>query len=257
MSAEGQPEGPDGTTAAAALQARIDELERSNAELERFAAVAAHDLQAPLRVVAGLVGMLGRRYAGTLDAQADELIARTVGAVERMQQLTDDLLTHARSGADTTQPPAPVDTAAVVAEVLDTLGPLVAEAGVTVEVHPLPTVVGHRVLLVQLFQNLVTNAVKFATGDRPHVRIGASRDGDRWRFTVQDDGIGIPPEARERVFEPFERGAGAADRAPGSGLGLAVCRRIVERHGGTIHADEAPGGGTVMTFTLPAVDAPA
>jgi light-regulated signal transduction histidine kinase (bacteriophytochrome) len=257
---EGQTTGPDELAAApadpagvvAALEARIRELERSNADLERFASIASHDLQAPLGVIAGFVELLRRRYTGRLDDQADEIIRRTVAATQRMQRLTDDLLLHARASAGTDDPAEPVDTEAVVDEVLDTLGPLIADAGVTVETPDLPTVAGHRSLLVRLFQNHVSNAVKFAGDDEPRIRIDAVRDGAMWRFAVQDNGLGIDADARERIFELFER-VHAGDRFPGHGIGLAVCRQIVDRHGGTIEADGTPGGGTVFSFTLPAV----
>jgi light-regulated signal transduction histidine kinase (bacteriophytochrome) len=252
VSAEGQT--PDVDRAEiGGLMARIEALERSNADLERFAAIAAHDLQAPLRVVSGFVQLLQRRYAGQLDAQADDFIARALAGAERMSSLTDALLAHARLGGDAPEAMQDVDTAAVVAELLQSLDPIVDEAGVAVTVGALPFVHGHRVELTQLFQNLLSNALKFVVPESPRIAVGAARDGAFWRFTVQDNGIGIDAEARERIFEPFER-LHPADRFPGHGIGLAISKRIVDRHGGEIHAEAAAGGGTIFSFTLPATD---
>lgn len=243
--------GADVGPSEAALKARIDELERSNADLERFAGIASHDLQAPLRVVSGFVELLRRRYEGQLDDQADEFIRRTLDGVARMRQLTDDLLAHARVAGEAPEAMEDVDTAALVHEVLDSLGLLGPQALATVQVGELPVVRGRRSQLAQLFQNLLSNAVKFAGDKTPHVRIGAVRDGEYWRFAVQDDGIGIDEDARHRVFDLFER-MHPGDRYPGNGIGLAICKRIVDRHGGQISADAAPGGGTLVSFTLPA-----
>lgn len=252
MSIEGQTPDVD-RGEVEALNARIEALERSNEDLERFAAIASHDLQSPLRVVSGFLGLLQRRYAGQLDAQADDFIARTLAGVERMQTLTDALLAHARLGGNTPELMQDVDTAEVVADLLRTLEPSTGAAKTVVEVGALPVVHGHHVEITQLFQNLITNALKFTTREDPRITVQAEPDGTLWRFTVQDNGIGIDETARERIFEPFER-LESAGPFPGHGMGLAITKRIVDRHGGEIEVQTATGGGTVFTFTLPAVD---
>jgi PAS domain S-box-containing protein len=230
------------------LAARTGELERSNAELEQFAYVASHDLQEPLRMVASYTQLLARRYRGRLDEDAEEFIGYAVDGVTRMQALINDLLAYSRVG---TRGGAfePVDTGAVLDRVLASLGPAMEDAGATVTHGPLPTVRGDAVQLGQLLQNLVGNAVKFRGDAPPRVHVSAERGPGEWVFSVADNGIGIDPEYAERIFVIFQRLHTRAEY-PGTGIGLAICKKIVERHGGRIWPEPAPGGGTVFRFTL-------
>jgi light-regulated signal transduction histidine kinase (bacteriophytochrome) len=228
------------------LDRRVEELERSNAELERFAYVAAHDLSSPLRTVAGFTQLLARRYQGRLDADADEYIGHVLAGVTRMRAVIDDLLFYARVGQAELEP-VPVDCALLAEEAVAALG---AGDGAEVEIGPLPTVRGDPTQLGQVLQNLVANAVKFTDRPRPWVRIAAEHDAGGWRFSVSDDGLGIDPEHAERIFRMFER-LHPPERYAGTGIGLALCKRIVERHGGRIWFEAREGGGTVFQFTLP------
>jgi PAS domain S-box-containing protein len=223
------------------------ELHRSNADLERFAYVASHDLSEPLRVIAGFVDLLARRYKGQLDEEADRFIAFTISGVERMQALIDDLLAYSKVGRAELKR-ADVDTAELVEGVLADLDGLVAERGARVEVAELPTVWGEPVLLRQVLQNLIGNAVKFGDGEAPRVWVSATRRGARWRIDVEDNGSGIDPGQRERIFEMFQRLHGRD--TPGTGIGLAIAKLIVERHDGRIWVDSASDGGSIFSFTI-------
>jgi PAS domain S-box-containing protein len=238
----------------AELTARAQALERSNADLEQFASVASHDLQAPLRVVAGFVELLRRRYEGRLDEEADEFIRMTLAGVTRMQRLIDDLLTYARVTRDAQEEAVPIDSHAIVTGVLEALSEEIARTGAMVVVDRLPLVRSTPTQITQLFQNLIGNAIKFSITASPQVRVRSERDGGFWRISVQDNGIGIDPEQGERIFEMFQR-LHTPEEFSGTGIGLAICKRIVEQHGGQIRATAAPGGGTIMSFTLPATDA--
>jgi len=224
-------------------------LARSNAELQQFAYVASHDLSEPLRMVSSYLGLLRRRYHGQLDADADEFIQYAVDGAGRMRALIEALLAYSRAGR--AQPPRRVELSEVVADVLRSLAAAMVDAGADVEIDDLPAVRGDRAQLEQLLQNLIANALKFRDGDRARVRV---RDEGRMNGMVQiavaDSGIGIPVEQREQVFEMFGR---LHDREAyeGTGIGLAICRRIVQRHGGRIWIDGADGGGAVFRFTLP------
>jgi PAS domain S-box-containing protein len=225
-----------------------EDLRRSNEELEQFAYVASHDLSEPLRVIAGFVDLLARRYQGKLDADADRFIGFTVAGVERMQAIIDDLLAYSRAGRAALQL-VEVDTAALVREVLQALAPWIAERGASVEVGGLPRVWGEPTLLRQLFQNLIGNAVKFGDAERPKVRVSALREHERWRFDIADNGPGIDPRNAKRIFEMFQRMHGR--EVPGTGIGLSIAKRIAERHGGRIWVAPAPGGGSVFRVTIP------
>ncbi|HEX4734943.1 MAG TPA: ATP-binding protein [Thermoleophilaceae bacterium] len=223
-------------------------LERSNEELQRFATVASHDLREPLRVVSGFAELLARRHAGELGAEGQRFVEAITGGVARMDEMISDLLAYARAGrAD--QPLEPVDTGDVVRDALDGLGRAIEEAGAQIEVDPLPMVNGNPAALRQLFQNLIANAIKFVDNSAPRVRIWAAEVPEGWRFSVRDNGIGIEPEQAERIFEMFTRLHGA-ERYPGTGVGLAVCKRIVDVHGGRIWVEPAPGGGSQFMFTI-------
>jgi PAS domain S-box-containing protein len=231
-----------------ALAQRAEELERSNKELEQFAYVASHDLQEPLRIVAGYAELLSRRYAGTLDEDADEFIGYTVDGVRRMQSLINDLLHYSRVGTKGREPvPTAVDR--VVDQALRNLGPKIEETAAEVTADPMPTVPADEGQLVQLFQNLIGNAVKFHGDERPRVHVGAQRRNGEWEFSVADNGIGIDADHRDQIFEIFQR-LHARDEFYGTGIGLAICRKIVDRHGGRIWVESAPGQGSTFRFTM-------
>ncbi len=231
------------------LEELADDLRRSNEELQQFAYVASHDLQEPLRMVTSYLQLIERRYTGLLDDSGREFIAFAVDGAIRMRALINGLLELSSIGTHGAEP-APVDAGEVVTEVLRDLEELTRESGATVEVGPLPMVVADRTQLAQLLANLLGNALKFR-GDGPaRIEVTADEaDGGMVRFAIRDHGIGVEPEHAERVFGIFER-LHPRGRYPGTGIGLAVCRRIVERHGGTIGVEPAPGGGSTFWFTL-------
>lgn len=230
-------------------QAEAD-LARSNAELEQLAYVASHDLQEPLRMVASYLQLLEQRYRNSLDADAHEFIGFAVNGAKRMQSLIDDLLTYSRIGTRA-MPLQPVDCAAVVATVQHSLRMAIADGDAQVSFSSLPVVMADVTQLTQLFQNLLANAIKFRSEKRVRIHVGAEMDGDYWRFAVQDNGIGIAPEYFGRIFEMFQR-LHSQRLYAGTGMGLAICKKIVERHGGRIWVVSIPGQGATFYFTLPA-----
>jgi signal transduction histidine kinase len=235
-----------------ALEEQTLELQRSNRELEQFAYVASHDLQEPLRKVASFCQMLERRYAGQLDERADQYIHFAVDGAKRMQQLINDLLEFSRVGR-LSAPLVDVDLMACLRQALGNLETAREETGAEVTWDELPTVLGEAPLLTQLLQNLIGNAIKFHSQAPPRIRIGARRDGDFWEFSCSDNGIGIEPEYADRVFLIFQR-LHAKEVYGGTGIGLAMCKKIVEHHGGRIWVDDRTGqGGTTVRWTLPAV----
>ena len=234
------------------LKEAAAELERSNRELEQFAYVASHDLQEPLRMVASYTQLLRRRYAGKLDQDADEFIDFAVDGATRMQTLINDLLAYSRVGTQG-QPLRPTSTAEVFERVQADLHAAVAEHRATVTHDVLPTVLGDPVQLYQLLQNLLRNALRYRRDEPPRVHIGVERQGALWRFAVRDNGIGFEPQYAERIFVLFQRLHTRADYA-GTGIGLAVCKKIVERHGGRIWAESTPGQGATFFFLLRAAD---
>jgi len=239
-----------------ALEQRAGELERSNNELEQFAYVASHDLSEPLRMVSSYLQLLRRRYHGKLDADADQFIDFAVDGAGRMRDLIDDLLTYSRAGRGD-QPLEPVDSRAVVERVVDAVQTVDDAREARIAIGELPTVMGDRHQLVQLFQNLIGNAVKFVPDDRmPEIEVSAARAGDRWRFEVCDNGIGLEPAHAERIFRMFQR-LHTREEYAGTGIGLAIAKKVVERHGGTIWAEPRPEGGSRFSFTLPATREPA
>jgi len=230
------------------LKATAADLARSNSELEQFAYVASHDLQEPLRMVASYTQLLARRYAGKLDQDADEFIGFAVDGAKRMQDLINDLLTYSRVGTRALQL-QPVDTQQLVMGVVADLGGAIRDTRATVIFESLPTVHGDPTQLRQLFQNLIANAVKFRGERDPEVRVTAERGDGGWLFGVRDNGIGIEPQYLERIFVLFQRLHTRAEY-PGTGIGLAICNKIVERHGGRMRVESEPGQGTTFWFTL-------
>lgn len=237
-----------------ALEEQALALQRSNAELERFAYVASHDLQEPLRTITSFTELFMAREGAGLDPRARRYLHFVQDGSARMKALIDDLLAFSRLNAER-QPPRPVDISEPVQEALTRLADRIAVAGARVEVGPLPEVYGDAPQLAQLFQNLISNALKFQRpGTTPEVRVTATAEDEWWRFGVHDNGIGIEPQYTERIFVMFQRLHGR-EVYEGTGLGLAICRKIVEAHGGGISAESAPGEGTTFWFTLPAVGA--
>ncbi len=225
------------------------ELMRSNAELEQFAYAASHDLREPLQIIASHVQLLERRYKDKLDADANEFIRYAVDGANRMKTLISALLTYSR--AATGQDFGPVNCAEALENVMSSLKFAIDESGARIRPGALPTVRGIAPQIVQLLQNLVGNAIKFRGSEPPLVRVEAQRSADEWLFSVADNGIGIAPESGQRIFEVFQRPHGQ-NEYPGSGVGLAICRRIVEHHGGRIWMESKPGRGTTFHFTMPA-----
>ena len=236
----------------AELKAREQDLSRSNAELQQFAYVASHDLQEPLRMVASFTQLLARRYRDKLDKDAHDFINFAVDGATRMQTLISDLLNYSRVGTQG-KPFEKTDCNAVLNQILRSLKLTIQEQHAVITSDPLPVVMADRVQLGQLFQNLITNAIKFHGANVPRVHVSAQRDGAKWKLSVRDNGIGIPPEHAERVFVIFQR-LHTKTEYPGTGIGLAVCKKIVERHGGRIWPESAPGGGTTLWFTIPVTD---
>lgn len=234
-----------------ALTAHSEELRRSNAELEQFAYVASHDLQEPLRMVASYCQMLQRRYKDKLDNDANEFIGFAVEGANRMQRLINDLLAYSRFGRKGA-PPENLAMGELVKTALANLQGAIADAKAKIEVAELPTVFGERMQLAQMFQNLIGNAIKFRRDDvAPEIRISVAPEGAMWHFVVADNGIGIEKEYVDRVFLIFQR-LHERNKYPGTGIGLAIVKKVIERHGGRIWIESTPNLGSQFHFTLPA-----
>jgi len=233
----------------AILQAHTEELERSNSELEQFAYIASHDLQEPLRKVASFTQLLQRRYAGQLDARADQYIEFAVDGAKRMQALINDLLQYSRVGRSAREP-ALVSSDAALAQARNNLATAMEETGATVETGHLPLVLAELTLLTAVFQNLLSNALKFSGGKPPRIVITCTRDEPFWLFSFSDNGIGIDPEYAERIFVIFQR-LHERSAYPGTGIGLAMTRKIVEYFGGRIWLDTNYTEGSRFLFTVP------
>jgi light-regulated signal transduction histidine kinase (bacteriophytochrome) len=236
-----------------ALKVRTEELARSNRDLEQFAYVASHDLQEPLRMVTSYVQLLAKRYKGKLDSDADEFIGFAEDGAIRMWKLINDLLTYSRVGTHG-KGLEPTDCEMALNQSLDNLKVAMEENGALVTHDPLPTVMADNPQLVQLFQNLIGNAIKFRGDEAPRVHVSASRNGNGWTFSVRDNGIGIAPEYAKRIFVIFQR-LHSREKYAGTGIGLSICKKIVERHGGRIWVESELGKGTTFYFTLSAIQA--
>ncbi len=243
-------EAQDHMRTARELARKTEEMERSNKDLQQFAYVASHDLQEPLRMVSSYVQLLQRRYQGRLDADADDFIGFAVEGATRMQHLIQDLLSYSRVNTHG-HPPSPTDVGEVIRRVLTNLRLAIDESGARITHGSLPVVEADATQLVQLFQNLIANAIKFRGEPPPHVRISAEKEDAFWLFSVRDNGIGLDPEFADRIFTIFQRLHSRKDY-PGTGIGLAICKRIVERHGGSIWVKSAHGEGSTFYFILPA-----
>ncbi|MGE5432061.1 MAG: CHASE domain-containing protein [Syntrophomonadaceae bacterium] len=231
------------------LKKTLEELARSNTELENFAYVASHDLQEPLRMISSYTQLISKRYKGKLDTKADQFISFTVDGAVRMQQLIHDLLEYSRV-ATRGKPFAPVDSNEIIRTVLNNLQISIKKNNAVITFDSMPRVMGDDIQLMQLFQNLISNAMKFKSSEVPEIKIKAEDKGCEWLFSVQDNGIGIDPQFKERIFVIFQR-LHEREAYPGTGIGLAVCKKIVERHGGRIWVDSDPGKGSTFLFTIP------
>jgi PAS domain S-box-containing protein len=227
----------------------VAELNRSNQELAQFAYLASHDLQEPLRMVASYTQLLARRYKGRLDSDADEFITFAVDGANRMQRLIQDLLMYSRVGTKGTEL---VDTSSdeALQQAIDNLQGAIGDSGAVVSHDVMPQVLADQGQLVQLFQNLVGNAIKYQSAGVPRVHVSSARSGDtKWMFAVTDNGIGIEARYFEKIFGMFQR-LHRREEFDGTGIGLAICRKIVERHGGSISVDSQLGAGSTFRFTL-------
>ncbi|MGB2695604.1 MAG: ATP-binding protein [Dehalococcoidia bacterium] len=232
------------------LAQQAEELRRSNTDLEMFASIASHDLQEPLRTVSSYVQLLERRYASQLDDDAREFIRYAVDGCGRMHTLINDLLTYARVGTRG-KPLEATDCEAVLTDALSDLQRSIEDAQATITHDQLPSIPGDRAQLRQVFINLIGNAVKFRGNKAPRIHVSAEQQEGNWLFCVRDGGIGIAPEYHDRVFVIFQRLHGR-DEYAGTGIGLAVCKKIIERHGGNLWVESQLGKGCTFYFTLPA-----
>ena len=230
------------------LQQITAEMQRSNTELEQFAYVISHDLQEPLRMISSYTQLLAKRYGKKLDDDADEFIGCTVDGAKRMQMLLHDLLEYSRVGTRG-KPFTPVNCEHVVKQAMANLKIAIEECNASVNYDTLPTVMGDEGQLVQLFQNLIGNAIKFRREEAPQVHISAQRRNNIITFTVKDNGIGIDSQHSQSIFEIFRR-LHTREEYPGTGMGLAICKKIVERHGGHISVQSQPGQGSIFYFSI-------
>lgn len=230
--------------------ARTEDLARSNAELDQFATIASHDLQSPLRGIVGFVQLLQRKYKNQLDENAEEYIQLVLDSAQQMQLLITGLLEFSRIGRHGGQL-VPTDCAQIMRQVSARLGPLIQQRAASITHDELPVVTGVPIEIQQLLQNLISNAIKFQTGQQPRVHIVVQRDGSYWQFGVRDYGIGIAREHHEKIFRIFQR-LHTTDAYEGTGIGLSICQKIVHHHGGRIWVESEPGQGATFYFTLKA-----
>jgi len=244
-----QREGSRREIMAEALREKVDELNRSNEELGQFAYIASHDLQEPLRMVASYTQLLSKRYKGKLDSDADEFIAFAVDGANRMQSLIQDLLAYSRVGTKGKDLRETSSEDALQLSLLNLRG-AIEDSGALVTHDPLPAVLADESQLVQLFQNLVGNAIKYKSPDVPKIHVSATRNGgNKWTFSVRDNGLGIDPQYFDRIFVMFQR-LHKREEYAGTGIGLAICKKIVERHGGSIAVESQLGQGSIFRFVL-------
>lgn len=234
--------------ASEALARQSEELARSYADLQQFAYVTSHDLQEPLRTIASFLQLLQKRHGSKLEPEANEYIDYALKGAQRLSALIQDLLAYSRVVNRVAQSTR-VELSSVLEWAKQNLQAAIEETGAVIESQPLPCVSGDHVLLVQLFQNLLSNAMKYRSSEPPHIRIGAEWVGDHWRIRVSDNGLGIDRRYHKRIFELFQRVHGP--KFPGTGMGLAICKKIVERHSGEIWVESEPGKGSTFFFTLP------
>jgi PAS domain S-box-containing protein len=231
----------------------VGELKRSNDELQQFAYVASHDLQEPLRMVASYTQLLAKRYKGRLDSEADEFIAYAVDGSTRMQGLIQDLLAYSRSGTNE-KALREISTEKALKDALSNLRATIQESDALVTHDSLPAVTSDDTQLVQVFQNLVGNAIKYRSAEVPHVHVSATKNGGKdWIFSVRDNGLGIDPQYFQRIFVLFQRLHGR-EQFKGTGIGLTICKKIVERLGGRIWVESQPEKGSIFYFSLPERD---
>ncbi|NUB89740.1 GHKL domain-containing protein [Haloterrigena sp. SYSU A121-1] len=234
------------------LRRYITRLEESNRSLEQFAYAASHDLQEPLRMVSSYLKLIEARYGDDLDGDADEFLEFAIGGADRMRSMIDALLEYSRVDSEG-NPLEPTDLDAVLEEALADLQVKIDERDARITAETLPRVSGDPDQLRQVFQNLLSNAIEFSGDEPPRIHIRAERDGTEWRVAVEDDGIGIEPADQERIFDVFQR-LHSHEEYEGTGIGLALCQRIVDRHDGRIWVESEPDAGATFTFTLPAAD---
>jgi PAS domain S-box-containing protein len=232
-----------------ALTRKTTDLARSNADLEQFAHIASHDLQEPLRMVASFTELLARKYKGRLDGDADEFISIVVDGANRMKQLINDLLAFSRIGTRA-NPFEPTDFNEAFNHALGNLAVIIKEHDAEVKAGRFPILMADGEQIVLLFQNLIANGVKFHGLVRPQIKISSKHRNNEWTFSITDNGIGIDTRYFERIFGVFQRIHGKRDY-PGTGMGLAICKKIVERHGGRIWVESEPGKGSTFSFTIP------
>jgi PAS domain S-box-containing protein len=230
------------------LHLRASELAESNAELERFAFVASHDLQEPLRMITGFMNLLKKQHSAKLDADAQQYIGFAVEGAERMKKMITDLLEYSRVGT-TKEEPGPVDLNILMAEVTNLFSKTISETGATLETGFLPVIKGKKTQLLQLFQNLTSNALKYRSRETPRISISCRKENGFWKFEFRDNGIGIDPKFSEKIFVIFQRLHNKSQYS-GTGIGLAICKKIVEQHGGKIWIEPNEGQGTIFCFTV-------
>jgi PAS domain S-box-containing protein len=226
-------------------------LIRSNADLEQFAYSASHDLQEPLRMVSTYSEMLRRKFGGQLGSAGDEYLGFVIEGAHRMEQLLSDLRTYTLASTANNGPPPILSPETAIARSIANLRPAIEENGAGITFDPLPPVRMHEFQLEQLFQNLIGNAIRYRSSERPSIHLGATREGDAWKFFIRDNGIGIDPQYKEQIFGIFKR-LHTSSEYSGTGMGLAICQRIVERAGGRIWVESQPGRGSTFYFTVPA-----
>lgn len=234
------------------LERTIDQLEASNERLEHFAYAASHDLQEPLRMVSSYLQLIEKRYSDTLDADGEEFLAFAIDGADRMRDMIDGLLQYSRIETQG-DPFEPTDLEAVLDDVLADIQFKIEDTDADIRADDLPRVIGDAGQLRQLFQNLLQNAIEYSDDEPSRIHVSADRSGSMWTISVSDDGIGIDPANQDRIFEVFQRLHSRAEY-DGTGIGLALCQRIVERHDGDIWVESEPGEGSTFSFTLPAAE---